>query len=288
MYPVFIVGCGGVGQGVAKEWIKRGTRVSALTHTIPSANHLTELGITPVMGDLDVADTLADLQLSGQWVYYFAPPVSTGTVDTRMQTFIGRLGLLKEPPLGIVYISTSGVYGDCQGAWVDEEAPLAPVTDRSKRRVDAEQRLRTWGSESGVAVIVLRVGGIYGPGRLPLKRLQKSEPVLEPAESPYSNRIHIDDLVTVSLAAIERGEGDRAYNVCDDAPTTMSDYFFAVAAAAGLPRPPTVNRQQAAAVLSSGMLSYLNESRRMVNRRLHEELKVTLRYPDLVSGLKKL
>ncbi len=286
MSPIFIVGCGDVGLRVAERWKKQGVTLSALARSSESAAHLSQQGITPITGDLDAAETLQNLPLSGAWVYYFAPPPLSGVVDSRMQVFISRLQSAKTAPLGVVYISTSGVYGDCQGAWVDEDAVLAPMTDRSKRRLDAEQQLRSWGRVSGVAVIVLRVGGIYGPDRLPIKRLQRQEPVLEPQQSPYSNRIHIDDLVTILLAAIEKGQADRVYNTCDDSPSTMSDYFFAVADSVGLARPPTVDMQQAALVMSPAMLSYLTESRRMVNRRLYDELGVTLAYPDLASGLK--
>jgi len=288
MPPIFIVGCGGVGLRVAERWIEQGITPSALVRSSASAARLLQQGITPVVGDLDVAETLQNLPLSGAWLYYFAPPPISGTVDSRITSFIDGLRSLQTPPLGIVYISTSGVYGDCQGAWVDEDAELAPVTDRSKRRLDAEQQLQSWGQASGVAVIVLRVGGIYGPDRLPLKRLQRQEPVLEPHLSPYSNRIHIDDLVTVLMAAVKKGRAGRVYNVCDDAPSTMSDYFFAVADAVGLARPAAVDMQQAESVMTAAMLSYLTESRRMVNRRLHDELGVTLAYPDLASGLKSI
>lgn len=286
MSPIFIVGCGDVGLRVAERWKKQGVMLSALARSSESAACLFQQGITPITGDLDAAETLQNLPLSGAWIYYFAPPPLSGVVDSRMQAFISTLQSAKTAPLGVVYISTSGVYGDCQGAWVDEDAALAPVTDRSKRRLDAEQQLRSWGRASGVAVIVLRVGGIYGPDRLPIKRLQRQEPVLEPHQSPYSNRIHIDDLVTVLLAAIEKGQADRVYNTCDDSPSTMSDYFFAVADSVGLVHPSTVDMQQAVSVMSPAMLSYLTESRRMVNRRLYDELGVTLAYPDLASGLK--
>ncbi|MCF6281888.1 MAG: SDR family oxidoreductase [Candidatus Polarisedimenticolaceae bacterium] len=287
-YNIFIIGCGDVGRQVAERWKKRGAALSALARSAESASRLSELGICTVKGDLDRPETVQNLPLSGAWVYYFAPPPDSGFTDPRMEAFITGLEGVTPPPCGIVYIGTSGVYGDCQGAWVDEDATLAPATDRAKRRVDAEQQLRAWGRAHSVPVIILRVGGIYGPGRLPLKRLQQAAPVLHFEESPFSNRIHIDDLVTISLAAVERGRADRVYNVCDDNPSTMTDYFCAVADAVGLPSPPMITMQQAEQVMSAAMLSYLTESRRMVNRRLHDELKVTLAYPDLAAGLKDI
>ena len=286
MFDIFIVGCGGIGSLIAKQWQQRGADISALARSEISTSSLTLLAITPAAGNLDKPETLLNLPINKKWVYYFAPPPTTGSTDPRMQAFISALQSNPGRPLGIVYISTSGVYGDRQGAWVDEEAKPAPVTDRARRRLDAEQQLRVWGRSSGVPIIILRVGGIYGPGRLPLKRLQRAEPVLHPDQSPYSNRIHADDLVQTCLAAVERGVADTLYNVCDDAPSTMTDYFFTIADAVGLPRPPTITLQQAREIVTPTMLSYLTESRRLVNRRLHDELQVTLHYPDLSSGLK--
>ncbi len=288
MQSIFIVGCGGVGRLLAKAWKKRGAKVYALVRSTQSADTLSREDITSIVGDLDAFESLKNLPLAGRWVYYCAPPPSSGVADSRMQAFIAALPSQQTLmlPLGIVYISTSGVYGDCQGAWVDETSKPAPQADRSKRRLDAEQQLRIRGQEQGVSAVILRVGGIYGPGRLPLKRLLRGEPLLEPSESPYSNRIHIDDLVTALLAAVDKGQADRVYNICDDSPSTMSDYFFAVADREGIVRPATINMQQAASTVSPAMLSYLTESRRMVNQRLHEELGVKLAYPDLASGLK--
>jgi nucleoside-diphosphate-sugar epimerase len=137
-----------------------------------------------------------------------------------------------------------------------------------------------------VPVIVLRVGGIYGPGRLPIERLRQALPVLRPEESLPGNRIHADDLAAACVAAGERGRADAIYNVSDGQDSTMTEYFFAVADALGLPRPPTVSLAEARGRLSQVMLSYLTESRRLDNRRMREELGVVLQYPDLASGLR--
>jgi nucleoside-diphosphate-sugar epimerase len=161
-----------------------------------------------------------------------------------------------------VYISTTGVYGDAGGAWVDEDCPPAPATSRARRRLDAEQTLARWAEPAGTQVIVLRVPGIYGPGRLPLERIRRGEPVLAPGECGYTNRIHAEDLVRVCVAAAQRGRPGAVYNVSDGAPGTMTEYLLAVADAAGLPRPPVVGLDQARRVMSPGMLSYLGESRR--------------------------
>jgi nucleoside-diphosphate-sugar epimerase len=185
-----------------------------------------------------------------------------------------------------VAISTSGVYGDRRGALVNEDTPPHPQVDRARRRLDMERQLREWTDEHGVPLVILRVGGIYGPGRLPLQRIRDQVPVLQEALAPSTNRIHVDDLVQVCVAAAERGGAGRIYNVSDGQDSNMTEYFYTIADAFGLPRPPEVDWAQAERVMSPGMLSYLRESRRMDNRRMLEELGVTLAYPDLVEGLK--
>jgi nucleoside-diphosphate-sugar epimerase len=185
----------------------------------------------------------------------------------------------------IVYISTSGVYGDCAGEWVDEGRPANPQVDRAQRRYDAEQRLRAWRRKGHGEVIILRVAGIYGPGKLPLARLQKQVPMIDARDAPWTNRIHIDDLVTICEAAMLRSRDGEIYNVSDGNPGNMRDYFDQVADLYGLPRAPTISLTEATASLSPGMLSYLRESRRLDNRKMLDQLGVTLRYPQLAQGL---
>lgn len=284
MHPVFIVGCGQIGGLVARRWKARGARVSALARSANSATRLREMGVRPVAGDLDRPECLHGLPLSGALIYYFAPPPARGQQDTYMRAFTAAL--TDEPlPTRVVYISTSGVYGDARGEWVDEQTPPNPGTDRARRRLDAETTLRQWGINHNVPVVILRVGGIYGPGRLPVERLKKGLPVLREEESLYTNRIHSEDLADICVAAAERGRPDAVYNVSDGQNGTMTEYFNAVADKLGLPRPPTVSMEEARRVMSPAMLSYLTESRRMENRRMVEELAVTLRYPDLEAGL---
>jgi nucleoside-diphosphate-sugar epimerase len=286
LISVVIIGCGDIGRRVAARWRERGAPVAALTRRPASAKALTDLGITLVEGDLDAPESLAGLPTADALVYYFAPPPPRGTTDPRVHAFLAALDEAR-PPRRIVYISTSGVYGDRQGAWVDETAPADPQTDRARRRLDAENALRAWGREHGVAVVVLRVGGIYGPGRLPRERLAEGRPVLREAECGYTNRIHTDDLAEVCIAAAERGEADALYNASDGKPGTMTGYFNAVADRLGLPRPPAISMAEAQERLSPAMLSYLTESRRLDNRRMREELGVRLRYPELASGLEQ-
>jgi nucleoside-diphosphate-sugar epimerase len=189
------------------------------------------------------------------------------------------------PPRRIVYISTTGVYGDCQGEWVDETRAPNPTADRARRRLDAEEQLRSFGARTGCEAVILRVPGIYGPDRLPVERLRKGLPLLREDEAPWSNRVHVDDLVAACLAAMARGRGGAVYNISDGHPSTMTDYFRRVADALALPRPNEIARAAAGDHIDAGMLSYLAESKRIDNRRMREELGVVLRYPTLAQGL---
>lgn len=287
MNAVFIAGCGDIGERVASLYRERGVPVSGLARSEASAERLREAGIDAVRGDLERRDSLRELPTASAVVFYFAPPPATGETDPLLDNFLSALDN-DTPPAKLILISTSAVYGDCGGAWISEEQPLAPQTARGRRRMAAEQAVHRWACSNDVPFVILRVGGIYGPGRLPIARLEKGLPILDPADSPYTNRIHQDDLARICVAAAERGGRGEVYNVSDGQPGTMSQYFLDIAEALGLPRPPIVSRDEAERVMSAGMLSYLRESRRLDNRKLREELGVELLYPDLASGLAAL
>ncbi len=284
MHPVFLVGCGYVGRHVARCLQAQGRAVTALARSDESVRLLHAQGLQAVRGDLDFPASLVVLPVQAALVYYFVPPPSAGSIDPRMGNFLQAI-TPATCPARIVFISTSGVYGDCLGEWVTEDRPPRPDSDRAHRRLDAEQQLRAWGESHAVTVVILRVPGIYGPGRLPEKRLRAGDPVLLEKESPWSNRVHIEDLVRACLAAGERDRPAAVYNISDGHPTTMTDYFNRVAEALGLKRPAQITRAQAHTELSAGMQSYLAESKRLDNRRMREELGVEPRYPDLVQGL---
>jgi nucleoside-diphosphate-sugar epimerase len=279
---VLIVGCGDIGRRVANSW--QGVAVTGLARSAGTAEQLQQAGITPWRADLDDPASLQDLPLADALVYYFAPPPATGTTDPRMQHFLAAIDPAHLPSR-IVYISTSGVYGDRGGELVNEDTPPNPQVDRARRRYDAEQQLRRFGQEHGVAVVILRVGGIYGPGRLPVKRLQDRVPIIHEHLAPSTNRIHADDLAQICIAAARRGRADTVYNVSDGTDSNMTEYFNTVADFLNLPRPPTIDWEEAERSLSAGMLSYLKESRRMDNRRMLEELEIELQYPSLKAGL---
>lgn len=287
MADIFIIGCGYVGSLIAQQWRNEGTSVTALARSEAAAAKLQALGINSRHGDLDDPASLRGLPLAGAILYYLAPPPPVGTTDNRMRHFVAALDPATLPRT-IVYISTTGVYGDTAGEWVSEASPLNPQADRARRRVDAETTLGAWCEGHGVPLTILRVAGIYGPDKLPVKRLREGTPVLREEECGYTNRIHVEDLVTICLKVVRSGEGMRVYNVSDGHPGTMSGYFNAVADALGLPRPPAITMAEAHRVLTPAMLSYLTESRRMDNRKLLDELGVVLKYPNLAAGLAAL
>ena len=188
-------------------------------------------------------------------------------------------------PQRLVYISTSGVYGDCGGDVIDETRRALPSSDRARRRLDAERQMRAWGAETGVQVSILRVPGIYSAARLPIARLMAGTPALSPERDPYTNHIHADDLARTVLAALSRGRGGRAYNASDDCWMKMGEYFDMVANQFDLPRPPRVSWEVAQTQLPENLLSFMRESRRLANGRLKKELRVRLRYPTAQLGV---
>ena len=236
--------------------------------------------------DFDNAVGLANEQLmiTGRRIIYLAPPPRSGQLDTRIKNFLAAIKT--QQPDKFVLISTTGVYGDCGGEWIDEQTPLNPTVDRARRRVDAEQQVQAFCEARNIPLVILRVPGIYGPGKLPLARIKKGAPVVRQQDSPYTNRIHAYDLVNICQAALTENNISGIYNCADGNPGTMYEYFMQVADAYNLPRPPASPLQQAEQQLSAGMLSYMGESRRIGNEKLLKDFPLTLQYPDLRVGLK--
>jgi nucleoside-diphosphate-sugar epimerase len=282
-----IIGCGDIGIRVARLVQREDGLVAGLARTDASAERLRAFGVEPVMGNLDDSASLASLSTAGKLVFYFAPPPGGGPFDSRMRNFCQTIGSGALPEK-VIYMSTSGVYGDCGGEWVTEETPINPQTSRAQRRADAEATLKEWGRAQGVPVVILRVTGIYGPGRLPLARIQQGHPVLREEESPPTNRIHADDLANICLKTAAKAVDGDIFNVSDGQPGTMTQYFDAVSDLLDLARLPQVSMAEAKQIMNPMMLSYLSETRRMDNRKMMEQLDVKLMYPDLESGLKNI
>jgi nucleoside-diphosphate-sugar epimerase len=283
---LLIVGCGDVGMRVVR--LLRGRwRLLALTSDAARCAELRAAGATPLVGDLDAPATLARLAGVADAGLHLAPPPTRGATDPRtahLLQALARQGRVRR----IVYGSTSGVYGDCGGARFDETRAVNPATDRGRRRVDAEQRLRWYGRAFGVRVSLLRIPGIYAGDRVgghPRERLARGAPVLAAAHDVFTNHIHADDLARACVAALHRGLPQRVVHASDDTELRMGDYFDLAADFAGLPRPRRISREQARDELSPLQLSFMGESRRLINTRLKRELRLRLRYPTVTQGL---
>jgi nucleoside-diphosphate-sugar epimerase len=245
---------------------------------------LREQGVVSILGDLDDYASLSRLAGLAEAVLHFAPPPAQGNTDSRTRNLLRALSQ-HHVPQQLVYISTSGVYGDCHGSWIDETRTCHAATPRAQRRVDAEKQIRRWAKSHKVNACILRVPGIYAADRLPIERIQQGTPAIVAAEDSYTNHIHADDLARIACAALRHGKPCRIYHACDDQPMKMGDYFDAVADAFQLPRVPRISHADAQHVLSPSLLSFINESRRLDNRRLRTELKVKLIYPTLAALL---
>ena len=283
---LLIVGCGDVGLRVLR--LLRGRwHVTALTSSPERRAALRAAGAVPLLGDLDRPSTLARLAGVADAVLHLAPPPAHGTRDPR------TLALLRALARGgiqrLVYASTSGVYGDCGGAWVRETRAPRPLTDRAHRRVDAEASVRAFARALHVRATVLRVPGIYALDRAggdPRERVLRGTPALTAVDDVFTNHIHADDLARACVAALLRGPTLRAIHVNDDSTLPLGEHLDRVADASGLPRVPRVARAQAASHLSAAQMSFLGESRRLDNTRMKRELRIALRYPSVESALR--
>ena len=279
---LLIVGCGDVGMRLI-PLLRSRFRVFALTSQSERLSELRPAGVTPILGNLDSPQSLYRLKGLADIVVHLAPPPLQGSLDQRTRNLVAIL-----PRHGkLVYVSTTGVYGDCKGAFFDETRPVAPVNARAERRVDAERVLRRWARHHEGKLSILRVPGIYAADRLPLERLRQGTPALLDADDVYTNHIHADDLAQIIALALFRAQPLRVYHTVDDSALKMGDYFDQVAAAFKLPLPPRVPRAELSKQVSPMLLSFMSESRRLSNERMKTELGVRLRWPavsDLLAS----
>ncbi len=283
---ILIIGCGDIGLRVARQ-LSRSHRVFALTSSQNRFQELREVGATPIYGDLDKPESLWRLSGLAQTVIHLAPPQNQGNRDCRTRNLMRILSQGCSVVRRLIYISTTGVYGDHRGARVSEATPVSPQSDRAKRRVDAEQALRWWALSHDVVLTILRVPGIYAADRLPIERLQSQTPALIHEEDAYSNHIHSDDLARLICGAVYHGKPQRIINTCDGGETKMGDYFDEVADVFGMNRPPRMPASELQKIVSPMLWSFMRESRRVTNTRLHE-LKTPLRYPSVAHFLKTI
>jgi nucleoside-diphosphate-sugar epimerase len=278
---VSIIGCGYTGRRLALRWLQSGARVRGFATQPESLRQIGETGAEARSLDLD-AD-IAPVDFTGELIYYCVPPAPKAG-DARLDRF---LSAVSGSPKRLIYLSTTGVYGDRDGERVDEDTPPAPQTERGARRLAAENAVRAWSDSRGVSWCVLRVPGIYGPGRLPLDRLRRAVPAIVLEEAAPGNRIHVTDLVTVCIAAGSAEAADRRiYNVTDGSAESATEFLMRVARLARLPPPPLVSRAEALRQLPETARSFLAESRRVDNRRMLAELGVEIAYTDLDEGIR--
>lgn len=303
---LLIVGCGDVGQRIAgllgSRWRVFGTARSKAT-----ADELRRLGIQPVTADLDHRRTLARAAGLAHWTLYLAPPPNTGAADPRLGHWLTAHGAAQakragtsKPSPRLVYMSTTGVYGDRAGGWVSETTPVQPTTPRAKRRVDAEQQIRQAikrgrpggrlgrrpGRPPSLQANILRVPGIYAAERLPEERLRNRLPVADGTGDGYTNHIHADDLARLTVLGLMRMRSGRVFNTVDQSDLTTGQWLDLVANTLGLPPPPRVPKAELAQYLTPMMLSFLSESRRIDGRRALRELRASLRWPTVEDFLK--
>lgn len=287
---LLIVGCGDIALRTV-PLLQTHYRILGLTRNLDSSAYLRSQGIIPIYGNLDHPRSLEKLAGIAQLVLHLAPPPNHGLRDHRTTHLLSALTKRTKKhaailPQRLIYISTSGVYGNCHGALIDEAYPVHPENDRAIRRINAEQQIRHWGKRNHISVSILRVPGIYAANRLPLTRLREGHPTLLDTEDSYTNHIHADDLARAIYAALHYAKPGRIYHTCDNSHLKMGEYFDLIANHFGLPRSPRITRNQAKECISSGMFSFMKESRRLKNLRMKKELHVSLSYPTVLEGIK--
>jgi nucleoside-diphosphate-sugar epimerase len=281
---LLIVGCGDVARRALSRLIGH-YRVFALLRDPQQCAWWRNAGAIPMLADLDCAASLTRIAGLADIVMHFAPPPDSGLVDARTRRLLSALAKGKSLPQRLVYISTSGVYGDCAGERIDETRAANPTTARAARRVDAERQLRVFGRRHGMVISILRAPGIYAADRLPIARLQKGTQALRDEDDVFTNHIHADDLAMLACAALRYGRANRTYNATDDSEMKMGAYFDLVAERFGLPKAPRLSRSEAVEQMRPLQLSFMSESRRLANHRIKKELRATLRYPRVEDGV---
>jgi nucleoside-diphosphate-sugar epimerase len=277
---LLIIGCGDIGMRLL-PLLRDRFRIFAVTSQAVRRDELRAAGAIPIVADMDHPASLARLAHLASAIVHLAPPQPDGLQDRRTR----HLTAILPNHATLVYLSTTGVYGDCGGAVVKETRQVNPQNARARRRVDAEQALRKWARRAGGRLSILRTPGIYAAERLPLERLKQSIPVLQEQDDVYSNHIHADDLARMVVLALVRGAPCRIYHAVDDSELKMGEYFDAVAQAFQLPFAPRLPRAELKDQVSPMLWSFMSESRRLSNDRIKSELGVRLRYPHVADAL---
>lgn len=288
MRTLLIIGSGDIARR-ALPLLRPHWRILALVRHPETAARWRHMGAIPIVADLDQPQSLARISALADALLYTAPPPEHGNIDPRLRKVLSQLAKTASLPQQIVYISTSGVYGNADGKWLSECAPLHPHSPRAKRRVDAERALRSFAIAHGSALTILRAPGIYAAERLPVSRLLNGTPLIDAAEDSISNHIHADDLARLCAAALHhRRHGIRIYNACDSQPLPVGQWYDKLADTLGYPRAPRLARAIVQQQVSPGLWSFMAESRRLSNQRILRELPGCIRYPTVDHLLRQL
>jgi nucleoside-diphosphate-sugar epimerase len=279
-----IIGYGDIGQRIANFLVESNSPAEDIL-VIGRNEPIPECELAFHKLDLDDQLSLPS-SLSNSQLFYLVPPQPHGETDKRSENLLRKMTLNERHPRRVVLISTTGIYGDCKGAWLNEETPVNPSTDRARRRHSAEMQWQQYCELNRIPLVILRVPGIYSFSRIPRERLMKATPVVRAEECGFTNRIHADDLALIAIAAMRDSSAEGIFNACDGAPSKISEYLIEAAKVIDVPAPREVSMAEARELLSENMLSYLNESRKISNEKVVTELKVTLRYPDFRIGLR--
>ena len=275
MKTLLSLGHGYSAQALAKVLLPQGWHIIGTTRTAESAAALATMGVEPlVWPGTDLTPALAR---ATHLLTSIAPDASG---DPVLAAHGAQIAAAKLDWVG--YLSTTGVYGDHNGGWVDEETPLTPGTKRGQQRVLAEQQWRAL----GLPLHIFRLAGIYGPGRGPFAKVRDgtARRILKPNQ--VFSRIHVDDIAQTLAASIARPNPGQTYNVCDNDPAPPEDVIEYAAHLLGLPIPPSENWE--AADMTPMARSFYAESKRVRNDRIKTELGVELLFPDYRTGLKAL
>lgn len=282
---LFCFGLGYSALALARRLLGKHWRVAGTCRSAAKADSLRAVGIEPFLFDRNapLADAAAALAGTTHLLSSVPPDASGDPVVDHHGNDLVRLEGVKWTG----YLSTTGVYGDRGGDWVTERDALRPIGPRGRARVAAEEAWLGLG-HVGHKVHVFRLAGIYGPGRSALDTLRegRAKRVVKPGQ--IFSRIHVDDIATILEASIAKPDAGAVYNVCDDEPAPPQDVIAYAAALLGVPAPPEVPYEEAAKTMSEMARSFYAESKRVSNRRIKDELGVTLAYPDYREGLKAL
>jgi nucleoside-diphosphate-sugar epimerase len=273
MPTLLSLGHGYSARALARLLVPQGWRVIGTTRSAAKAQVFQAEGVEPLLWPADLGPAL------GQATHILASAAPDGRGDPFLQ---GTPDIARSGAVWVGYLSTTGVYGDHKGAWVDETNPLTPASDRGRQRVLAEAQWRA----TGLPVHIFRLAGIYGPGRGPFEKVRDgtARRIIKPGQ--VFGRIHVDDIAQVLLASINRPNPGAAYNVCDDNPCPPEEVLAHAAQLLGLPDPPAVDFDTAD--MTEMARSFYGESKRTRNDLIKTELGVHLRYPDYPAGLQAL